>query len=288
MNIKKSYKINYKLLIIMLIFFIISLLSLYSADIINTGVNNIMYKQLIWFIIGFLLIKIINNIGNNTIIKYSFVLYIIMNILLLLLLLFAPTINNAKCWFKIPGIGTIQPSEFMKITLIIFLANYINNYKINHKFLTIKEEITFLFKILIIVLIPSILTFLEPDTGAVFMYLVLTISILFISKIRIRWFIGSLSILSILILITLYLYNNNINLFIKLLGNSFFLRVERLINWSNTSGMQLERGIASIGSSGLLGNGFSKNVIYFPEAHTDFIFAVFSSNFGFIGSYYYV
>ena len=284
MNIKKSYKINYKLLIIMLIFFIISLLSLYSADIINTGVNNIMYKQLIWIIIGFLLIKIINNIGNNTIIKYSFVLYIIMNILLLLLLLFAPTINNAKCWFKIPGIGTVQPSEFMKITLIIFLANYINNYKINHKFLTIKEEITFLFKILIIVLIPSILTFLEPDTGAVFMYLVLTISILFISKIRIRWFIGGLSILSILILITLYLYNNNINLFIKLLGNSFFLRVERLINWSNTSGMQLERGIASIGSSGLLGNGFSKNVIYFPEAHTDFIFAVFSSNFGFIGS----
>lgn len=284
MNIKKSYKINYKLLIIMLIFFIISLLSLYSADIINTGVNNIMYKQLIWIIIGFILIKIINNIGNNTIIKYNFVLYIIMNILLLLLLLFAPTINNAKCWFKIPGIGTVQPSEFMKITLIIFLANYINNYKINHKFLTIKEEITFLFKILIIVLIPSILTFLEPDTGAVFMYLVLTISILFISKIRIRWFIGGLSILSILILITLYLYNNNINLFIKLLGNSFFLRVERLINWSNTSGMQLERGLASIGSSGLLGNGFSKNVIYFPEAHTDFIFAVFSSNFGFIGS----
>ena len=284
MNIKKSYKINYKLLIIMLIFFIISLLSLYSADIINTGVNNIMYKQLIWIIIGFILIKIINNIGNNTIIKYSFVLYIIMNILLLLLLLFAPTINNAKCWFKIPGIGTVQPSEFMKITLIIFLANYINNYKINHKFLTIKEEITFLFKILIIVLIPSILTFLEPDTGAVFMYLVLTISILFISKIRIRWFIGGLSILSILILITLYLYNNNINLFIKLLGNSFFLRVERLINWSNTSGMQLERGLASIGSSGLLGNGFSKNVIYFPEAHTDCIFAVFSSNFGFIGS----
>ena len=68
MNIKKSYKINYKLLIIMLIFFIISLLSLYSADIINTGVNNIMYKQLIWIIIGFILIKIINNIGNNTII----------------------------------------------------------------------------------------------------------------------------------------------------------------------------------------------------------------------------
>ena len=104
------------------------------------------------------------------------------------------------------------------------------------------------------------------------------------SKLEKKWKIVLTTILSILILITLYLYNNNINLFIKLLGNSFFLRVERLINWSNTSGMQLERGLASIGSSGLLGNGFSKNVIYFPEAHTDFIFAVFSSNFGFIGS----
>lgn len=285
MNIKKSYKVNYKLLFIMIIFFIISLLSLYSADIINTSVNNILYKQLLWIIVGLFLIKIITTIGNNTIIKYSFILYIIMNILLLFLLLFATPINNAKCWFKIPGIGTIQPSEFMKITLILFLSNYINNYKLNHKYLSIKEEIHLLFKVFIIILIPTILTFLEPDTGAVFMYLILTISILFISKIRIRWFVGSILCLSTLILFVLYLYHYNINLFIKILGNSFFLRVERLINWSNTSGMQLERGLASIGSSGILGNGFSKNIIYFPEAHTDFIFAVFSSNFGYLGSF---
>lgn len=285
MNIKKSYKVNYKLLFIMIIFFIISLLSLYSADIINSSVNNILYKQLLWIIVGLFLIKIITTIGNNTIIKYSFILYIIMNILLLFLLLFATPINNAKCWFKIPGIGTIQPSEFMKITLILFLSNYINNYKLNHKYLSIKEEIHLLFKVFIIILIPTILTFLEPDTGAVFMYLILTISILFISKIRIRWFVGSILCLSTLILFVLYLYHYNINLFIKILGNSFFLRVERLINWSNTSGMQLERGLASIGSSGILGNGFSKNIIYFPEAHTDFIFAVFSSNFGYLGSF---
>ena len=154
MNIKKSYKVNYKLLFIMIIFFIISLLSLYSADIINTSVNNILYKQLLWIIVGLFLIKIITTIGNNTIIKYSFILYIIMNILLLFLLLFATPINNAKCWFKIPGIGTIQPSEFMKITLILFLSNYINNYKLNHKYLSIKEEIHLLFKVFIIILIP--------------------------------------------------------------------------------------------------------------------------------------
>lgn len=285
MRIKKSYKINYKLLGIMIIFFVISLLSLYSADKINTSVNNIVLKQLLWIILGFIIIKYIIYLGNKNLIKHSFIIYIIMNILLLLLLFFGTPINNAKCWFKIPGIGTIQPSEFMKISLILYLATFINKYKIYNKTLTIKEESIFLLKCLVIVFIPSILTFLEPDTGAVFMYLILTIAMLFVSKTRMRWFIGTITLMLSFVGIILYLYFFNINLFIKLFGSSFFLRVERLINWSNSSGMQLERGLAAIGSSGLFGTGFGINNIYFPEAHTDFIFAVFSSNFGFIGSF---
>jgi rod shape determining protein RodA len=99
-----------------------------------------------------------------------------------------------------------------------------------------------------------------------------------------RWFyLGIASFLAVISSI-LYLYFFNINLFIKLLGNSFFLRIERIINWSSSAGMQLENGMTAIGSAGYIGHGFNKTPIYFPEAHTDFIFAVYASNFGFIGA----
>ena len=108
---------------------------------------------------------------------------------ILLLIVFGEPINNAKCWFKIPGIGTVQPSEFIKIILIVYLASFITKYRKKHPKRTLKHEFIMLLKVLLIVAIPSILTFLEPDTGAVFMYLILTIVILFISEIRYRWFI---------------------------------------------------------------------------------------------------
>jgi rod shape determining protein RodA len=234
--------------------------------------------------IGVLLIGFIVYIGNNIIIKNAATLYIIGILVLIILLVIGVPINNAKCWFKVPGIGTIQPSEFMKIILVIYLSVFISENQKKNKSKSNKNEFILLMKIMFIVAIPAILTFLEPDTGAVFMYLILTLTILFVSKFRMRWFyLGIASFLS-LISFVLYLYFFNINLFIKLLGNSFFLRIERIINWSSSVGMQLENGMTAIGAAGYIGYGFNKTPIYFPEAHTDFIFAVYASNFGFIGS----
>ena len=56
-----------------------------------------------------------------------------------------------------------------------------------------------------------------------------------------------------------------------------------MLDWSNKSGYQLENSITSIGSSGIFGHGFNKTPLYFPESGTDFIFAVFAEEFGFIG-----
>jgi cell division protein FtsW (lipid II flippase) len=61
-----------------------------------------------------------------------------------------------------------------------------------------------------------------------------------------------------------------------------FYRIDRLFEWKEGSGMQLENALTSIASSGFLGHGFNRTPLYFPESSTDFIFAVFSSNFGFI------
>ena len=279
------FKVDKYIVIPLLAFIIISLLAINSATtMLNINNEQLVLKQLLWYMLGFGLIFIIMTFKNETIYKYAWILYIIGNVSLLLLLVFGKEINNAKCWFSLPGIGTIQPSEFMKIILIITIGKLIENYNIRYVNPSVKEEFMFLVKAGIIVLIPSILTFLEPDTGVVLIYLIITVVMLFISGIRYRWFIIFFLIIFLLISTVLITYKLNQDMFIKMFGTSFFLRVDRLLDWSNQSGYQLSNGIITIGTSGLIGHGYNKVPLYFPEAQTDFIFAIFSSNFGLIGS----
>lgn len=284
MNKISKYKIDKALLITLLSFIIISILSIYSAQSLLPDGSNLALRQGIWYLIGFGFVYLIMFIGNDFIIKNAWILYIIGNISLVLLLLFAEPISDAKCWFSIPGIGTIQPSEFMKIILILVLGHVIKEFNENFSNPSIKEEFFFLLKVGAIVAIPSILTFLQPDTGVVLIYLLITIIMLFISGIRYRWFVILFLVLALSIGSVLVIYFLNTDLFIKIFGSSFFLRVDRLLDWSNKSGYQLENGIVAIGSGGLFGHGFNNTPIYFPEAQTDFIFAVFASNFGLMGA----
>lgn len=285
MKLLKKYKIDKFLLIPIIIFIVISLFTIYSAEtLLNKDMNNLVLKQGFWYIIGFIIVFFIMFVGNKQIYKYAWILYILGNIFLFLLLIFGTYINNARCWFSIPGIGTIQPSEFMKIILIIILSKLINDFNLNYSNPSLKEEFIFLLKIGIVVLIPSILTFLEPDTGVVLIYLLITLVMLFISGIRYRWFVIFIGILLFLIGSILVTYKLSQDLFIRIFGTSFFLRVDRLLDWSNGSGYQLSNGLISIGSAGFFGHGFNNTPLYFPEPQTDFIFAVFSSNFGLLGS----
>ena len=220
---------------------------------------------------------------NEYLYRHTWILYILGNLLLLGLLLFARPINNSKCWFIIPGIGSIQPSEFMKIFLMLALATMIHNFRSDYDNPTIKEELIFILKTLIIVLIPSILTFLQPDTGCVLMYIVIYISMMFTSGIRLRWFLISFLIIFLLLGSVGLLYFYKEDVFIKIFGSSIYYRLERVFNWQEGSGLQLENALAAIGSAGFFGHGYNKTPIYFPESSTDFIFAVYASNFGLFG-----
>lgn len=277
-----KYKIDIWLLLILLIFIIISLVTINSAEILISN-NTLVFKQILWYIAGFLIAYFIMFIGNDFIYRNVWFFYIIGIISLIGLLLFAEPINNAKCWYIIPGIGTIQPSEFMKIILIITLGTMIHKFNDEYNNPTVLEEFKFLIKVGIVVFIPSILTFLQPDTGVVLIYLLITIIMLFISGIRYRWFIILFSIIVISLATILGIYFINTDLFINIFGTDFFLRIDRLLDWSNSSGYQLENGMTSIGAGGLLGMGINNTPIYFPEPQTDFIFAVYANNFGFIG-----
>ena len=283
-NISK-YKVNKSIIIPIILFAFISILTLYGAkSILPSTMDHLVTNQMIWYVIGFLLSYIIMTVGNTYLYRISTFLYVFGIISLIGLFFFGITINDARCWYEIKGIGTIQPSEFMKIFLIIMNASMISKFNEEYPNPSVKEEFIFLLKIAFIVLIPSILTFLQPDTGVVLIYLLITFVMLFISGIRYRWFILLFGVLFLFVGSVLLVYFISQEMFIKVFGTSFFLIVYRLLDWSNHSGFQLENSISSIGSAGIYGHGMDVNPIYFPEAQTDFIFSVFATHFGFIGS----
>lgn len=245
---------------------IIIILSCFS--IITLKGTDLLTKQLIWYILGFIIMFKL----DNRIINYIRPLYIITNILLLYLLIFGTTINGSKAWINIFSFS-FQPSEFMKIILIIYLSKIaITNEK-------------YIFKLSLITLIPSILTFLEPDTGNVIFYLVILMSIIFYREKNTKKIIKPIILLSIIgfIFACLYIFNNRI--FISIFGNSFFYRMDRIIELFNNTGYQLNRALISIGSSGLFG---CTNLISIPESNTDFAFSLLISKIGLIGILIYL
>lgn len=283
-NISK-YKVNKSIIIPVILFAFISIITLYGAkSILPSTMDHLVTNQIVWYVIGFFVAYFVMTIGNTYLYRISWFLYIFGIISLIGLFFFGITINDARCWYELKGIGTIQPSEFMKIFLIIMNASLISKFNEEYPSPSLKEEFVFLLKMAFVTFLPSILTFMQPDTGVVLIYLLITFVMLFISGIRYRWFILLFGIIFLFVGIVLLFYFIDQDLFIKVFGTSFFLRVDRLLDWSSHSGFQLENSVSSIGSAGIYGHGMDINPIYFPEAQTDFIFAVFATHFGFIGS----
>ncbi|MEG2351246.1 MAG: FtsW/RodA/SpoVE family cell cycle protein [Bacilli bacterium] len=281
----KKHKFNYNLLFPMVAFFVISIISISSAQkMLSTTYNDIVYKQVIWYIIGILIIISMAKMKNNVLINNAYIIYVIGNVLLALLLIFGQEINGSKCWFIIPKLGSFQPSEFMKIAIILALAKTFKWFDNKYPKKNIIYSLMLLLISMVIVLIPSVLTFLEPDTGMVLIYFVIAFIMLFVYGIK-KSVIGLISLIGIIIIGMLSLtFFQNEDLFINIFGNKFFYRIDRLLDWSTQNGMQLINASAAIKAAGLFGFGYGNTPIYFPEPHTDFIFSVFSSNFGLAGS----
>lgn len=234
-------------------------------------------KQILWYAIGFLIIFIFQKVKINLLFHYSFFIYCIGIVLLILVLFFGREINGARAWFDFK-IFHFQPSEFVKISLLLYLI-YLSNLFHNQKL----SEIQFLFSTILATFIPSILVFLEPDTGAIIIYLLILFSVLLLSGIRKRWFVFFFVILGILLFSFFYLYFFHQDLLIRLIGTSFFYRMDRILNFQSGSGMQLNNALTTIGNSSFFGHGIQKELLYVPEFPTDFIFTLILSIFGFSG-----
>ena len=232
-------KKKYILLIPIIILFIISIIYL---------PNNLKIKQSIWCLLGITLCIIISNIKFKKLLKYSIIYYILSIFLLLLVLILNNYTNGSRGWLSF-GIISFQPSELMKISLILISVKYYKNINV------------WLF--LIIYIIPMILIFLEPDTGGVLLEGILLLFFIF-HKLNKKQ-IAKLSIiitLLISIIIGTYLFNKDI--YIKLIGPSLLYRLDRITNFLNDNSIQTTNALISIATS---------KTLYFPEMFNDFFVA---------------
>lgn len=278
-NMKKK-KITYSIIILLIlgIFTITSFFCLGYSHNMASKYNELLSKQIIWYVVGFSITMVLILINPKNLFRYSIYIYSLNVLLLILVLFFNNEINGIKAWINL-GFFSIQPSEFMKISLCIMLSSYLSN-KNN---LSTKKEIKVIFISFIIFLIPSILTFLEPDTGAVIIYFIITIALLFFSNIRLRWFLVGLILIVVGLITIMFIYKNNVDLLIQIFGTDIFYRIDRVLEFKSNNSYQLNNALINLSSSGYLGHGIKNVLVYFPESPTDFIFALIVSLFGILG-----
>lgn len=237
--------------------------------------KNYFFKQTLWFIMGFFILIVIHLIKPKILFKYSKYLYWLNNILLILVLFFGKTINGSRAWFSF-GFFSFQPSELMKFTLALTLAEIMSKMPKG----TWQKELKFILKSSFYTLIPSLFVFLEPDTGAIIIYILIFLGTIIAYKINWKWYTLFSLLITIFLGTFIYFYYFNKEALIKLIGTSFFYRVDRILTFVNKNSFQLDRSLIAIATSGFLPTG---NYIYVPEYPTDFIIALTINNLGILG-----
>ncbi|UYO35515.1 FtsW/RodA/SpoVE family cell cycle protein [Bacillus zhangzhouensis] len=292
------------LIFIFLAFFAISVIAIYAAGQFGQYGSNAWTRQIIYYMVGVLCIVAINYFDLEQLEKLS--LYIFIGGIMLLILLkiapaqigghdFAPIKNGAKSWFVLPGIGTFQPSEFMKIGLIMMLASVIGKSTPRGK-RTLEDDIFLLLKIAGVAAVPVGLIFLQDaGTAAVCMFIVVVMVFLSGINWKLISLIGSVIVLVVAsVLAVIILFPD----FAKTIGIQQY-QINRITAWlpdssstaneaqtqdaSGSDKYQVEQAIMAIGAGQIFGNGIKNLKVYVPEAQTDMIFSIIGEAFGFIG-----
>ncbi len=229
--------------------------------------------QLLFLVVSYILIFFSLKIPYQKYLSYANLIFFICFILLILVLIpgIGTVRNGSRSWFGIGGFG-IQPSEFTKLGMIIFTSKYL---AYNEKVLkNIKSGVLPILGILMLVFG---LIMLQPDFGTGVIIVISIIVLLFVSGVNMSFFIklGFIGLLGVVALIIAAPY-----------------RMKRIVSflnpWSDPlgSGFQIIQSLYAIGPGGLLGLGFGNSIqkhFYLPEPQTDFIFAIISEEFGFLG-----
>ncbi|HIJ59778.1 MAG TPA: rod shape-determining protein RodA [Nitrospirae bacterium] len=259
---------------------IIGILTIYSATrppVESMNHPDFFLKQILWLVASLCCLVLMVLFDYMWIQRFSLYLYIAGMLMLVLVLIIGKSAMGAQRWIEI-GPLTFQPSEFFRLIFIISYSAYLTTLRepLSHK--------TYLKSALLFALLPLILLFKQPDLGTTILFLCIFITLSLIKGIN-KKFITAALIISIIS--------------VPFLGNIVWDKLKdyqknRLTAFISPDediagiGYHINQSKITIGSGGLTGKGYMKGtqgpLRFLPEKHTDFIFAVYAEEFGFIGS----
>ncbi len=263
-------------LITIMLIQLVGLLGVFSSIHTNYGLQyGLFIKQLIYIILSWLIMYAISRIRFEAVLSLSPLIYGFNLFLLILVMFVGKTIYGAKRWIGIGPFG-IQPSEFMKVSVIlvviyiIYMSPYLKAQKI--------------FYILLAIGIPFLIIYKQPDLGSAVVMMLPVLSIVFFAKFPKHFFRYAIPIA---ILTPIFMWH-----FMKQYQKERILTVINPKSYYAKGGYQLIQSIIAIGSGRIFGKGFLKGtqsyLLFLPERHTDFIFSVIAEQFGFMASLFII
>ena len=268
----KLFSIDYVLVFSILILGIVSMFAMYSTDggTFAYHTKSHILRFCIFFILFLLLSFVQIRLWHST----SYLFYIIFFILLLGVKYFGLTSSGSQRWLNLPFMN-LQPSELMKVGLILFLAKYYHRVSLENV-----NKVRFLFIPIVALIAPVLLVVMQPDLGTSLLIAAGGVVVAWLAGVRAKFFV----------------YMTLIFLSLLPVAISFLKPYQkaRILTFLNPeedplgAGYQIIQSKIAVGSGGLFGKGFlngSQSYLdYLPEKHTDFIFTLFSEEFGFAGS----
>lgn len=253
----------------------IGIVNLYSATFSSAGVEAHFWKQqLMWFGVGAVVSTIAYFVHYRVLERFAYVAYALNLLLLIAVLLVGKSVLGAKRWLGF-GSFSLQPSEFMKITIAWTLAKYFHDDQYREYY-----DLKSLLIPILLVLIPVLLVMAQPDLGTAMIILGVSVSMVLFVKVSPKLLIA-VAILGAIFLPIAY----------KFVLKDY--QRQRIITFVNPqsdprgAGYNSIQSMIAVGSGQFLGKGFKKGsqsqLNFLPEHHTDFIFSVFSEEHGFLG-----
>ena len=293
---KPADRFDWVLAFILILFCIVSLFAIASAQTSGQYPINYVPLQFRWYVVGAVIIAMAIYLEPEQYKKMAWLLYGL-GVALLVFLYFAPGGKDqiaemrlgAKRWLHLPVLGTIQPSEFIKTFFILGMARAVSAHHEKFTDKTLKTDFFLLGKIMMVLLLPLFFIIQQPDLGTSLVFIAITAAVIIVAgiswRILLPLFTGTAAIGGGLLWMALYAQD-----FLEdKLGFSRY-QFKRVYSWldpysyPSDEGYNLLTSMTAIGSGGLTGKGFQGREVYIPENHTDFIFSVIGEEYGFIGA----
>jgi len=270
--IDKILALDYFLILIIISIGAISVFAIYSTE--SGEFSYYTKNHLIRLVAFFTLFIFLSFIRITFWYRNAYIFYLICLFLLILVLLFGVTASGSKRWISLYFLN-LQPSELMKIAIIACFARYYHRTQSadiqNSKFLLIP---------IILLIVPCYLVITQPDLGTAILIAGSGLVIIWLAGINIKYFVYS----SLLLLVSLPFVISILKPYQKSRILTFFNPDRDPLG----AGYQIIQSKIAIGSGGFFGKGYLKGtqsyLEFLPEKHTDFIFTLFSEEFGFLGS----